>query len=77
MDIRIFNKGKGDGWRITVNNEVRLVAEDWEEVHAYMERLLLPTPEVRDMTAYELKQAMVDELDQFEEDLIAEEKGEK
>ena len=55
MDIRVFNKGKGDGWRITVNNEVRLVAEDWDEVHAFMERLLLPTPEVRDMTAYELK----------------------
>ena len=77
MDIRIFNKGKGDGWRITVNNEVRLVAEDWDEVHAFMERLLISTPEVRDMTAYEAKQAMVDELDQFEEDLIAEEKGEK
>jgi len=75
MDIRIFNKG--DGWKITVGNEVRLVAEDWEEVHAFMERLLLPIPEVRDMTAYEAKQAMVDELDQFEEDLIAEEKGEK
>ena len=60
MDIRIFNKGKGDGWRITVNNEVRLVAEDWDEVHAFMERLLLPKPEVRDMTAYELKQALVD-----------------
>ena len=42
MDIRIFNKG--DGWRITVNNETRLVAEDWDEVHAFMERLLLPTP---------------------------------
>ena len=59
MDIRIFNKG--DGWRITVSNETRLVAEDWDEVHAFMERLLLPTPEVRDMTAYELKQALVDE----------------
>jgi hypothetical protein len=58
MDIRIFNKG--DGWRITVSNEVRLVAEDWDEVHAFMERLLLPKPEVRDMTAYELKQALVD-----------------
>ena len=59
-DIRIFNKGKGDGWRITVNNEIRLVAEDWDEVHAFMERLLLPKPEVHDMTAYELKQALVD-----------------
>ena len=58
MDIRIFNKG--DGWKITVGNEVRLVAEDWEEVHAFMERLLIPTPEVHDMTAYELKQALVD-----------------
>ena len=58
MDIRIFNKGAG--WRITVSNETRLVAEDWDEVHAFMERLLLPTPEVRDMTAYELKQALVD-----------------
>ena len=60
MDIRIFNKGKGDGWRITVNNEVRLVADDWDEVEAYMQRLLIPTPEVHDMTAYELKQALVD-----------------
>ena len=60
MDIRVFNKGKGDGWRITVNNETRLVAEDWDEVNAFMERLLLPVPEVRDMTAYELKQALVD-----------------
>ena len=58
MDIRIFNKG--DGWKITVNNEVRLVADDWDEVDAYMQRLLIPTPEVRDMTAYELKQALVD-----------------
>jgi hypothetical protein len=61
MDIRIFNKGAG--WRITVSNETRLVAEDWDEVHAFMERLLLPTPEVRDMTAYELKQALVDAED--------------
>ena len=60
MDIRIFNKGTTDQWRITVNNETRLIAEDWEEVHAFMERLLLPVPEVRDMTAYELKQALVD-----------------
>ena len=58
MDIRIFNKG--DGWKITVGNEVRLVAEDWDEVHAFMERMLLPAPEVHDMTAYELKQALVD-----------------
>ena len=49
-----------DQWRITVNNETRLVAEDWDEVNAFMERLLLPVPEVRDMTAYELKQALVD-----------------
>ena len=63
MDIRVFNKGKGDGWRITVNNETRLVAEDWDEVNAFMERLLLPVPEVRDMTAYELKQALVDSGD--------------
>lgn len=75
MDIRIFHKH--DSWRITVENETRLIAEDWDEVHAFMERLLIPTPEVRDMTAYEAKQAMVDELDKFEEDLIAEEKGEK
>ena len=60
MDIRIFNKGTTDQWRITVNNETRLIAEDWDEVHAFMERLLLPVPEVRDMTAYELKQALVD-----------------
>lgn len=60
MDVRIFNKGKSDEWRITVNNETRLVAEDWDEVNAFMERLLLPVPEVRDMTAYELKQALVD-----------------
>ena len=58
MDIRIFNKG--DGWKITVGNEVRLVAEDWDEVNAFMERLLLPTPEVHDTSAYELKQALVD-----------------
>ena len=59
MDIRIFNKG--DGWKITVGNEIRLVAEDWEEVHAFMERLLLPTPEVHhDTSAYEAKQALVD-----------------
>jgi hypothetical protein len=63
MDIRIFNKGTTDQWRITVNNETRLIAEDWEEVHAFMERLLLPVPEVRDMTAYELKQALVDSGD--------------
>ena len=68
MDIRVFNKGKGDGWRITVNNEVRLVAEDWDEVHAFMERLLMPTPEVREMTAYELKQALVDAEEEPEYD---------
>lgn len=68
MDIRVFNKGKGDGWRITVNNEVRLVAEDWDEVHAFMEKLLLPTPEVREMTAYELKQALVDAEEEPEYD---------
>ena len=60
MNVRIFNKGHSDEWRITVNNETRLVAEDWDEVNAFMERLLLPVPEVRDMTAYELKQALVD-----------------
>lgn len=60
MNVRIFNKGQSDEWRITVNNETRLVAEDWDEVNAFMERLLLPVPEVRDMTAYELKQALVD-----------------
>lgn len=75
MDIQIFYKG--DGWTIIVDQETRLVAEDWDEVHAFMERLFIPLPQVRDLTAYELKQAMVDELDQFEEDLIAEEKGEK
>ena len=68
MDIRVFNKGKGDGWRITVNNEVRLVAEDWDEVHAFMERLLMPTPDVREMTAYELKQALVDAEEEPEYD---------
>tara|TARA_Y100000389_G_scaffold138233_1_gene135941 strand:- start:231 stop:464 length:234 start_codon:yes stop_codon:yes gene_type:complete len=77
MDVRIFNKGTSDQWRITVDNETRLIAEDWDEVHAFMERLLLPVPQVRDMTAYEAKQAMVDKFDQFEEDLIAEEKGEE
>lgn len=66
MDIRIFNKG--DGWRITVSNETRLVAEDWDEVHAFMEKLLLPTPEVREMTAYELKQALVDAEEEPEYD---------
>lgn len=60
MNVRIFNKGQSDEWRITVNNETRLVAEDWDEVNAFMERLLIPVPEVRDMTAYELKQALVD-----------------
>lgn len=60
MNVRIFNKGHSDEWRITVNNETRLVAEDWDEVNAFMERLLIPVPEVRDMTAYELKQALVD-----------------
>jgi len=60
MDVRIFNKGTSDQWRITVDNETRLIAEDWEEVNAFMGRLLLPVPEVRDMTAYELKQALVD-----------------
>ena len=58
--IKISNAGTPDQWRITVDNETRLVAEDWDEVHAFMERLLLPVPEVRDMTAYELKQALVD-----------------
>lgn len=75
MDIRIFNKGSG--WKITVGNEVRLVAEDWEEANAFVKELLKPDPKTRDKTAYELKQALVDELDEFEEDLIAEEKGEK
>ena len=60
MDVRIFNKGTSDQWRITVDNETRLIAEDWEEVNAFMGRLLLLVPEVRDMTAYELKQALVD-----------------
>ena len=59
--IKISNAGTPDQWRITVDNETRLVAEDWDEVHAFMERLLLPVPEVRDMSAYELKQALVDQ----------------
>ena len=58
MDIQIFYKG--DGWTIIVDQETRLVAEDWDEVHAFMERLLIPLPQVRDLTAYELKQALVD-----------------
>ena len=66
MDMRIINKG--DGWKITVNQELRLVAEDWDEVHAFMERLLMPTPEVREMTAYELKQALVDAEEEPEYD---------
>lgn len=64
--MRIINKG--DGWKITVNQELRLVAEDWDEVHAFMERLLMPTPEVREMTAYELKQALVDAEEEPEYD---------
>jgi hypothetical protein len=59
--IKISNAGSADQWRITVDNQTRLVAEDWDEVHAFMERLLIPTPEVREMTAYELKQALVDQ----------------
>ena len=66
MDMRIINKG--DGWKITVNQELRFVAEDWDEVHAFMEKLLLPTPEVREMTAYELKQALVDAEEEPEYD---------
>ena len=66
MDIRIINKG--DGWKITVNQELRFVAEDWDKVHAFMERLLMPTPEVREMTAYELKQALVDAEEEPEYD---------
>ncbi len=66
MDMRIINKG--DGWKITVNQELRFVAEDWDEVHAFMERLLMPTPEVREMTAYELKQALVDAEEEPEYD---------
>lgn len=64
--MRIINKG--DGWKITVNQELRFVAEDWDEVHAFMERLLMPTPEVREMTAYELKQALVDAEEEPEYD---------
>ena len=66
MDMRIINKG--DGWKITVNQELRFVGEDWDEVHAFMERLLMPTPEVREMTAYELKQALVDAEEEPEYD---------
>ena len=66
MDMRIINKG--DGWKIAVNQELRFVAEDWDEVHAFMERLLMPTPEVREMTAYELKQALVDAEEEPEYD---------
>ena len=66
MDMRIINKG--DGWKITVNQELRFVAEDWDEVHAFMERLLMPAPEVREMTAYELKQALVDAEEEPEYD---------
>ncbi len=60
--IKISNAGTADQWRITVDNQTRLVAEDWDEVHAFMVRQLLPLPEVEisDMTAYELKQALVD-----------------
>tara|TARA_Y100000389_G_scaffold129627_1_gene127084 strand:+ start:428 stop:622 length:195 start_codon:yes stop_codon:yes gene_type:complete len=58
MNIQFLNQTKE--WQITVDNEVRLIAEDWEEVNFYMQRLLLPLPEVRDMTAYEFKQALVD-----------------
>lgn len=58
MDIRVFTKG--DGWRITVNNETRLVAETWDEVNAFVKKMLEPAPKVRDKTAYELKQDLVD-----------------
>ena len=58
MNIQFLNKT--NEWQITVDNEVRLIAEDWEEVNAFMQKLLLPLPEVRDMTAYEFKQALVD-----------------
>ena len=47
-------------WQITVDNEVRLIAEDWEEVNAYMQQLLLPLPEVRVLSAYDLMQEWVD-----------------
>ena len=67
MDIRIFNKG-ADTWRVTVNNKTELVADDWEEAKAYVDRLVMPTPEVRDMTAFELKQAMVNAENDFDLD---------
>ena len=38
MDVRIF--WKGDGWRITVDHATKLVADDWEEVNAFMKELL-------------------------------------
>ena len=62
MDIRIFNKG-ADTWRVTVNNKTELVADDWEEAKAYVDRLVMPVPEVAEMSAFELKQKMVEEFD--------------
>jgi len=62
MDIRIFNKG-ADTWRVTVNNKTELVADDWEETKAYVDRLVMPVPEVAEMSAFELKQKMVEEFD--------------
>ena len=54
MDIRIFNKG-ADTWRVTVNNKTELVADDWEEARAYVDRLVMPVPEVAEISAFELK----------------------
>jgi len=67
MDIRIFNKG-ADTWRVTVNNKTELVADDWEEAKAFVDRLVMPLPEVRDMTAFELKQAMVEDEKEWDLD---------
>lgn len=56
MDVRIF--WKGDGWRITVDHATKLVADDWEEVNAFMKELLSEKENTK--TAYELQEAEVE-----------------
>ena len=60
MDVRIF--WKGDSWRITVDHATKLVADDWAEVNTFMKEFLSE----KEMTAYEMKQAMVDDAEEDE-----------